>query len=156
MLFLCFSSAVPSTSKSLLIDNVLVKVSSEVTKVPLAESRQVVCHGVKVVGVHGEEGKEKYGEVRREVTGEVEQLREKRSSWMVWGWKWQTQETWANVGVMYQWQRRQTSNSVQACSDLAHVVLVLVRRVTVVYIVHIGLDEVVVVFRSRFVRELLY
>ena len=39
-----------------------------------------------------------------------------------------------------------TSNSVQACSDLAHVVLVLVyvRRVTVV-IVHIGLDEVVVV-----------
>ena len=38
-----------------------------------------------------------------------------------------------------------TSNSVQACSDL-HVALVLVgvRRVTVV-IVHIGLDEVVVV-----------
>ena len=38
------------------------------------------------------------------------------------------------------------SNSVQACSDLAHVVLVLVgvRRVTVV-IVHIGLHEVVVV-----------
>ena len=36
-----------------------------------------------------------------------------------------------------------TSNSVQACSDLAHVVLVLVgvRRVTVV-IVHIGLDGV--------------
>ena len=33
---------------------------------------------------------------------------------------------------------------MQACSDLAHVVLVLVRRVTVV-IVHIGLDEVVVV-----------
>ena len=45
---------------------------------------------------------------------------------------------------------------MQAYSDLAHVVLVLVRRVTVVYIVHIGLDEVVVVFRSRFVRELLY
>ena len=49
---------------------------------------------------------------------------------------------------------------MQACSDLAHVVLVLVgvrhvRRVTVVHIVHIGLDEVVVVFRSRFVRELL-
>ena len=38
-----------------------------------------------------------------------------------------------------------TSNSVQACSDLAHVVLVLVgvRRVTVV-IVHIGHQDVVV------------
>ena len=34
---------------------------------------------------------------------------------------------------------------MQACSDLAHVVLVLVHRVTVV-IVHIGLEEVVVVF----------
>ena len=41
-------------------------------------------------------------------------------------------------------EKDKTSNSVQACSDLAHVVLVLVRRVTVV-IVHIGLDEVVVV-----------
>ena len=37
-----------------------------------------------------------------------------------------------------------TSNSVQACSDLAHVVLVLESRVTVV-IVHIGLDGVLVV-----------
>ena len=33
---------------------------------------------------------------------------------------------------------------MQACSDLAHVVLVLVRRVTVV-IVHIGLDGVLVI-----------
>ena len=33
--------------------------------------------------MHGEEGKEKDEEVRREVKGEVEQLREKRSSWMV-------------------------------------------------------------------------
>ena len=51
-----------------------------------------------------------------------------------------------------------TSDSVQACSDLAHVVLVLVsvRRVTVV---HIGLEGVVVVIHccvSIFVRELLY
>ena len=47
---------------------------------------------------------------------------------------------------------------MQACSDLAHVVLVLVHRVTVV-IVHIGLEEVVVVFHfcvAIFVRELLY
>ena len=39
---------------------------------------------------------------------------------------------------------KNTKNSVWACSVLAHVVLVLARRVTVV-IVHIGLDEVVVV-----------
>ena len=47
---------------------------------------------------------------------------------------------------------------MQACSDLAHVVLVGVRHVTVV-IVHIGLDEVVVVKNfcvAIFVRELLY
>ena len=37
-----------------------------------------------------------------------------------------------------------TSNSVQACSDLAHVVLVLV-RVTVVTVVHIGFEGVLVV-----------
>ena len=43
-----------------------------------------------------------------------------------------------------------TSNSVQACSDLAHVVLVLVgvrrvRRVRRVTVVHIGLESVLVV-----------
>ena len=52
---------------------------------PIGGVAQVVCHGVKVVGVHGEEGLEKDGEVRGEVKGEVEQLREKRSSWMVRG-----------------------------------------------------------------------
>ena len=51
---------------------------------PVSGVAQVVSHGVKVVGVHGEEGKEKDGEVQGEVKGEVEQLREKRSSWMVW------------------------------------------------------------------------
>ena len=50
---------------------------------PLGGVAQVVSHGVKVVGVHGEEGQEKDGEVQVEVKGEVEQLREKRSSWMV-------------------------------------------------------------------------
>ena len=54
-----------------------------------------------------------------------------------------------------------TSNSVQACSDLAHVVLVLVgvRRVRRVTVVHIGLEEVIVVIYfcvAIFVRELLY
>ena len=53
---------------------------------PLGGVAQVVSHGVKVVGVHGEEGKERDGEVQVEVKGEVEQLREKRKSWMVWRW----------------------------------------------------------------------
>ena len=35
--------------------------------------------------MHGEEGQEKDEEVRGEVKGEVEQLRDKRSSWMVCG-----------------------------------------------------------------------
>ena len=52
---------------------------------PVGGVAQVVCHGVKVVGVHGEEGQEKDEEVRGEVKGEVEQLREKRSSWMECG-----------------------------------------------------------------------
>ena len=52
---------------------------------PVGGVAQVVCHGVKVVGVHGEEGREEDGEVQGEVKGEVEQLREKRSSWMVCG-----------------------------------------------------------------------
>ena len=52
---------------------------------PISGVAQVVCHGVKVVGVHGEEGREEDGEVQGEVKGEVDQLREKRSSWMVCG-----------------------------------------------------------------------
>ena len=51
---------------------------------PLGGVAQVVSHGVKVVEIHGEEGKEKDEEVRVEVKREVEELREKRSSWMAW------------------------------------------------------------------------
>ena len=40
---------------------------------PLGGVAQVVSHGVKVVGVHEEEGKEKDEEVRVEVKGEVEE-----------------------------------------------------------------------------------
>ena len=40
---------------------------------PLGGVAQVVSHGVKVVGVHGEEGQEKDEEVRGEVKGEVEE-----------------------------------------------------------------------------------
>ena len=40
---------------------------------------QVVCHGVKVVGIHGEEGREEENEKQREVEREVEQLRDNRT-----------------------------------------------------------------------------
>ena len=40
---------------------------------PVSGVAQVVCHGVKVVGVHGEEGREEDGEVQGEVNGEVEE-----------------------------------------------------------------------------------
>ena len=40
---------------------------------PVGGVAQVVCDGVKVVGVHGEEGQEKDGEMRGEVKGEVEE-----------------------------------------------------------------------------------
>ena len=56
---------------------------------PLCGVAQVVSHGVQVVGVgvHEEEGKEKDEEVRVEVKGEVEEVREgKRSSWMACRW----------------------------------------------------------------------
>ena len=51
---------------------------------PVSGVAQVVCHGVKVVGAHGEEGQEKDGEVQGEVKGEVEDNSEdNRTSWMV-------------------------------------------------------------------------
>ena len=40
---------------------------------PVGGVAQVVCHGVNVVGAHGEEGQEKNGEVQGEVKGEVEE-----------------------------------------------------------------------------------
>ena len=40
---------------------------------PLGGVAQVVSHGVKVVGVHGEEGKEQDEEVRVEVKREVKE-----------------------------------------------------------------------------------
>ena len=40
---------------------------------PLGGVAQAVSHGVKVVGVHGEEGKEKDGEVQVEAKGDVEE-----------------------------------------------------------------------------------
>ena len=53
------------------------------TRLPLGGVAQVIGHGVKVigveVGVHGEEGREKDEEVREEVKGDVEQLRDNRA-----------------------------------------------------------------------------
>ena len=49
--------------------HVLRKTSSEVTKVTVSGVAQVVCHGVKVVGVHGEEGREEDSKVQGEVKG---------------------------------------------------------------------------------------
>ena len=40
---------------------------------PIGGVAQVNCHGVKVVGVHGEVGSEEDDEVREEVKGEVEE-----------------------------------------------------------------------------------
>ena len=56
---------------------------------------------------------------------------------------WRTQEILEPMWSVMNDQTRNTKDSVQKCSIL-HVVLVFVRRVTLV-IVHIGLDEVVVV-----------
>ena len=46
---------------------------------PVSGVAQVIGHGVKVVGAHGEEGQEEDGDLRREVKGEVEQLRDNRT-----------------------------------------------------------------------------
>ena len=46
---------------------------------PVSGVTQVVCHGVKVVEVHGEERREEEGKVQGEVKGEVEQLRDNRT-----------------------------------------------------------------------------
>ena len=53
---------------------------------PVSEVAQVVCHGVKVVGVHQEEGQEEEGEKQGEVEGEVEEVKNNHTSWMVWRW----------------------------------------------------------------------
>ena len=46
---------------------------------PVSGVAQVVCHGVKVVGEHREEGHEEEGEKQGEVEREVEQLRDNRT-----------------------------------------------------------------------------
>ena len=109
---------------------------------PVSGVAQVVCHGVKVVGVHGEEGREEEGEVQGEAEREVDN---RTCAWREDGMTDSRNLSQVECDVSMR-MTRQTSNSVQACSDLANVVLVLVRRVTVV-IVHIGHQDVVLVVK---------
>ena len=51
---------------------------------PVGGVAQNVCHGIKVVGVHGEEGQEEKRATQGEVEDEVEKLKDNRTSWMVW------------------------------------------------------------------------
>ena len=53
---------------------------------PIGEVAQVVSHGVIVEVGHQEEGQEEKGEKQGEVEGEEEQLKDNRTSWMVWRW----------------------------------------------------------------------
>ena len=47
---------------------------------------QVVSHGVIVEVGHQEGGQEEEVEKQREVEGEEEQLKDNRTSWMIWRW----------------------------------------------------------------------
>ena len=53
---------------------------------PVGGVAQVVCHGVKVVVGHQEEGQEEEVEKQGEVEGEMEKLKDNRTSWMIWRW----------------------------------------------------------------------
>ena len=53
---------------------------------PICGGAQVFCHGVIVVVGHQEEGQEEEVETQGEVEREEEQLKDNRTSWMVWRW----------------------------------------------------------------------
>ena len=53
---------------------------------PICGVAQVFCHGVIVVVGHQEEGQEEEVETQGEVEREEEQLKDNRTSWMVWRW----------------------------------------------------------------------
>ena len=52
---------------------------------PVRGVAQVFCHGVIVVVGHQEEGQEEEVE-KQKWKGEVEKLRDNRTSWMAWRW----------------------------------------------------------------------
>ena len=53
---------------------------------PIGEVAQVVCHGVIVEVGHQEEGQEEEVEKQEEVEGDEKQLKDNRTSWMIWRW----------------------------------------------------------------------
>ena len=105
---------------------------------------QVFCHGVIVEVGHQEEGQEEEVEKQGEVEGEEKQLKDNRTSWMIWRWG-----EWHVNGLSLvdcdEWSNEDTKNSVQVCSIL-HVAHVDVRRVTLV-IVHNGHEDVILVVK---------
>ena len=53
---------------------------------PIRGVAQVFCHGVIVVVGHQEEGQEEEVEKQEEAEEEEKQLKDNRTSWMVWRW----------------------------------------------------------------------
>ena len=53
---------------------------------PVDGVTKVVSHGVIVEVGHQEEGQEEEVEKQREVEGGEEQLKDNRTSWMIWRW----------------------------------------------------------------------
>ena len=69
----CFQPLQPVRSLDLSCASLIVLQPVGGDEGPVSGVAQVVSHGVKVVGVHGEKGMEEDGEVRGEVKGEVEE-----------------------------------------------------------------------------------
>ena len=53
---------------------------------PVGGVARVVCHGFIVEVGHQEEGQEEEVEKQGEVEGEEKQLKDNRTSWMIWRW----------------------------------------------------------------------
>ena len=53
---------------------------------PVCGVAQVFCHGVIVEVGYQEEGQEEEVEKQGEVEGEEKQLKDNRTSWMIWRW----------------------------------------------------------------------
>ena len=117
---------------------------------PLGGVPQVMFHGVQVVEVgvqvrvHQDRGVEEDGEGQVEVEREVEEVREKRTSWTTW------REDDKHMNDLCQ-----TRLNALLCS-LVQIACVVVVRVTIVgvrsvmIVVLIGLDEVLVIYVAIF------
>ena len=92
-----------------------------------------------------EEGQDEERVKQGEVEGEVEKLRDNRTSWVVWRWGDKCMHGLEPSGVVIRDPTRNTKDSVQVCS-MMHVEHVDVRRVTFA-IVHDGYQDVVIVVK---------